>query len=52
MFKTFNTNVKLDEKDFEDFQILNIKRKRKNGEVIGELITEEVRKNRNIIEGK
>lgn len=52
MIKTYNTNVKLDEKDFEDFQILNIRRKKKNGDVIGALITEEVRRNREIIDRK
>jgi len=35
--------------DLERFKILNIKRKEKTGKVIGELITEEVKKNIQLI---
>ena len=46
------TNVKIEQDVYEAFQILNIKRRKNKGEAIGDLITEEVRKNTHCIEGK
>jgi|GEM_PF-3973276 len=43
------TNVKIDENDYEAFRILMLKRRRKIGEAIGELISKEVRENINEI---
>jgi len=46
---TLTTSVKVKSEDYESFKILNLKKQRKLGETIGDLISEEVRKNLNII---
>lgn len=46
------TNIKVDTDDYEAFRILTVKRDKKRGEAIGDLISAEVRKNRKLIEGE
>lgn len=46
------TNIKVDTEDYEAFKILNVKRDKKHGEAIGDLISADVKKNRGLIEGE
>lgn len=49
---TITTNVKIEENDYENFRILMVKRKKKIGEAIGELISTEIRKNPGLLKNE
>ena len=44
------TNIKVDTDDYEAFRILTVKRDKRRGEAIGDLISAEVKKYRKLIE--
>ena len=46
------TNIKAETEDFEAFKVLCVKKDKKKGEYIGDLIAAEVRKNIKLIQGE
>ena len=44
------TSIKVEPEDYEAFKILSVKRDKKRGEAIGDLISAEIKKNRKLIE--